>query len=278
MKLEPADLRLRIIPLADALIHELDDLQRIKAFAAAVQKDRLLRHPVIVAELEKQYLVLDGATRVMALRELGCRDVLAQVVDYADESVQLSEWHHVIVGFPANRLLAELVDVDGVTLQPVEPASARRELALRQILGCVVMNNGQHYAVMPEGAQSLSQQAALLSSMVDVYRGAAAIHRTVEVSLPSLRADYPDMSAVIMFPRFAPGELAAIALGESKLPMSITRHVIAGRALSLNVPLDVLSDARSLEEKNAWLDQWVHDRLRNNKVRVYQEPVVIFDE
>lgn len=278
MKLEPADLRLRFIPLADALTHELDNPIRVREFAALVQADLVLRNPVIAAELETQYLVLDGATRVMALRELGLRDVLAQVVDYADPSVELSEWHHVIVGLPPNRLLAELADVEGIMLQPAEAVAAKRELALRQILGCVVMNNGQHYAVMAHGAHDLAREAALLSRLVEVYRGPAEVHRTVEVDLPALTAEYPGLSAVVMFPRFTPGELAAIALGEAKLPMSITRHVIAGRALGLNAPLDMLGGDRSLEDKNAWLDRQLQDRIRDNKVRLYQEPVFVFDE
>lgn len=278
MKLEPANLRLRFIALADALAHELDDPLRVKELAALIQRDGVLRHPALVAELGEQYLVLDGATRFSALRALGVRDVLAQVVDYADPAVQLSEWHHVIVGLPPNRLLAELADVEAVSLHPVPPAQAKRELALRQILACVVMANGQHYAVVADGQPSLAQQAHQLCQLAEVYRGAAEVHRTVELDLPALLTEYPSLSAVILYPRFTPGEVAALAQSEAKLPMSITRHVIAGRALGLNIPLDLLSDAKSLAEKNAWLETLLRDRLRVNKVRLYEEPVFLFDD
>lgn len=278
MKLVPADMRLRMIPLADALAHETDDPAGVRELGELLKRDGVLRNPIIVAELEKQYAVLDGATRVAALRELGLRDVLAQTVDYADASVQLNEWHHVIVGLAPNRLLAELADVEGVTLHPVEAGVARRELALRQILGCVVMNNGQHYAVLGEGPASITQQADLLRHLAEVYRSTAEVHQTVEVDLTALATDYPGFAAVVMFPRFTPAEVAALARSPSKLPMNITRHVIAGRALGLDIPLDMLGGDKSLEEKNAWLDALVHDRLRRNKVRTYQEPVIVFDE
>ena len=50
MKLEPADLHLRLIPLADALAHETDDPAGVKELAELLQRDGVLRNPIIVAE------------------------------------------------------------------------------------------------------------------------------------------------------------------------------------------------------------------------------------
>jgi hypothetical protein len=60
--------------------------------------------------------------------------------------------------------------------------------------------------------------------------------------------------------------------------MGITRHVVAGRALGMDVPLEWLTDSQSLEAKNAWLNDLILQRLKANKVRLYQEPVFVFDE
>jgi hypothetical protein len=60
--------------------------------------------------------------------------------------------------------------------------------------------------------------------------------------------------------------------------MGITRHVVAGRALGLDVALDMLTGSQSLEAKNAWLNDLILKRLQANKVRLYQEPVFVFDE
>ena len=43
-----------------------------------------------------------------------------------------------------------------------------------------------------------------------------------------------------------------------KLPTGITRHVIPGRALRVNLPLSVLIDERqTTEAKNEWLRGWM---------------------
>jgi hypothetical protein len=61
-------------------------------------------------------------------------------------------------------------------------------------------------------------------------------------------------------------------------PMGITRHMVAGRTQGLDVPLEMLTDSQSLEAKNAWLKELIAKRLQANKIRLYQEPVFVFDE
>jgi len=39
-----------------------------------------------------------------------------------------------------------------------------------------------------------------------------------------------------------------------------------------------LGDTQSLESKNEWLREQIAKRLQTNKIRLYQEPVFIFDE
>ena len=60
--------------------------------------------------------------------------------------------------------------------------------------------------------------------------------------------------------------------------MGVTRHLISGRALGVNVPLVLLAGDRPLEEKNAWLHGHLQNRLRRHMVRLYEEPTFVFDE
>jgi hypothetical protein len=63
------------------------------------------------------------------------------------------------------------------------------------------------------------------------------------------------------------------------LPAGITRHLIPGRALRLNVPLDRMADTEhSLEEKNRWLEEWLRDKANQRQVRYYEEPTILLDE
>ncbi len=280
MKLEPSAIQLRFVALDDLLLHEEHDPYRVKRLALSLKRDGRLRNPPLVAELNERYIVLDGATRTTALREMGYRDALVQVVDYYADTVRVSAWHHVVAGLSHNQLLSTLADVDGLTLQPVDAETAYRMLDTREIIAGVVMRNGQWFAVLCDGEAYLdnNQRASLLCQLVAEYRGKVEVHRTVEIDMPMLAAEYQNLTAAITFPAFSPSEICEIAINGAKLPMGITRHVVVGRALGLDIPLEMLTDSQPLADKNTWLKEKIHERLKANKVRLYQEPVFVFDE
>lgn len=280
MKLEPSAIQLRFVGLDDLLLHEEHDPLRVKRLALTLKRDGRLRNPPLVAELDNRYIVLDGATRTSALRELGYCDILVQIVDYHSDTVRVSAWNHIIAGVSHNRLLSTLADVDGLTLQAVQADDACRLLGTREIIACVIMRNGQWFAVLcdDEAHPDNQHRASLLCQLVAEYRGKVEVHRTVEADLPMLLPEYPDLTAVVTFPTFTPTEISLIALNRVKLPMGITRHVVTGRALGLDVPLGMLTDSQSLADKNQWLAEQIKNRLKADKIRLYQEPVFVFDE
>jgi len=274
--LEISELRLSFVALEKLLPHEEDDPVRVKRIVSALSRDGFLRNPPIVAEYQSRYVVLDGATRVSALISMGFRDVLAQIVDYSQETVDLNVWHHVIVGLSPDQLLVNLADVDGLTIQRIDATTVRQLLDARNIEACIIMRNGTQFAVLCEG--DICDKADLLCRLVSVYRGKAEVHRTTHFDLPPLIKQFPYLSAVVAFPVFLPSDVIQIAFNGGKIPMGVTRHLISGRALGLNIPLEKLGDSSSLEEKNSWLDDLIRQRIRTNKIRLYPEPVFVFDE
>ena len=66
----------------------------------------------------------------------------------------------------------------------------------------------------------------------------------------------------------------ALSQAGAVLPAGISRHVIPGRALRINVPID----NTPLEEKQAWLEAWLRQRRAGHGVRYYAEPTFLFDE
>lgn len=274
--LEPSEIRLRFVSLEKLLLHEEDDPYRVQRIVGALTRDGFLRNPPIVTEYQSKYVVLDGATRVTALRSMGFQDILVQTVDYDKETVDLSVWNHVIVGLPPDKLLADLADIEEFTLQRIDDTTAFQRLNNRDIEACIIMRNGSQFAVLCEG--DICNKADLLCQLVSVYRGKAEVHRTATINVPLLVKEYPNISAVIAFPAFSPSDVVEIALNGSKIPMGVTRHLIPGRALGLNIPMEKFNASSSLEEKNAWLDESIRQRLKANKIRLYQEPVFVFDE
>lgn len=274
--LEASAIQLRFVPLDRLLLHEEVNPFRVKRLAKALSRDGKLRNPPVVAERGERYVVLDGATRTSVLREMGFRDALVQIVDHKADVIELRTWHHVVVGLAPNRLLANLARVDNLLLKQVEAKTGQRMLAAREIVGRVIMHDGREFAVWCEG--DVICQANLLCDLVAVYRGKAEVHRTTSVDLAELIRQFPDLSAVVVFFCFSPSEIIDIALNSSYVPMGITRHIISGRALGLDIPLEMLTDEQALVAKNDWLQDLIRQRLQANKIRLYQEPVFIFDD
>jgi hypothetical protein len=89
---------------------------------------------------------------------------------------------------------------------------------------------------------------------------------------------YDDIAALVVFPRYAPAEIIDLARVSAYLPAGITRHLIPRRALRINLPLSALSNDTSLTEKNAWLLDWMRQKVASKTARYYQESTFLFDE
>ena len=270
------DVVLRIVHSSDVIVHEAVDPKRVERLAQRLQSDGVLKSPVVVAEAGGQYVVLDGATRVSALRELGIRDVLVQIIDYHAPNIQLYAWFHVIVGMPKEELLKGIGDLEGIEIKAMDLQLARSALSLRSILCYLVLQDGSILAA--KGGMNLEAQAALLNDIVDLYKGRAEVYRVTSDEIEDLLEEYPELTAAIVFPCYSRGEIMRISLNRVKLPMGVTRHIISGRALGLNVDLVMLDSDIPLEQKNIWLQGLIRRKIKDKRIRFYQEPVFRFDE
>jgi len=278
---EPKLPDLRIVPTALLVPHEQEDESRVGRLSERLRAAGVLKNPPIVTEVLTAergacLVVLDGANRVSAARAAGLPHFLVQVVRY-DEGVELTTWHHALSGFPYERLERELARVPGLTLGHEGPSHARALLARREAIAFVL--SGPEEALTLLGDHGLYERNALLNAVVDLYRDRVPFHRAVRDSLSEARARFPDVTALVVFPKFHPDEIIEIAASGARLPAGITRHVIPWRALRVNIPLDILADpAKPVEEKNRWLRAWIEERIAQKHVRFYTESTVLFDE
>ncbi len=270
------DVILRIVHSSDVIVHEEVDPGRVERLAQRLQSDGFLKNPAVVAGAGGQYVVLDGATRVTALRELGIRDLLVQIVDYHAPNIQLYAWFHVVVGMPRGILLEEIEALEGVEIKVMDLELARRALSLRTILCYLLLQDGTVLGV--KGGMNLEAQVTLLNNIVDAYKGKAQVYRVMSDEMEGLLEEFPDLTAAIVFPCYSRGEIMRMSLNRAKLPMGVTRHIISGRALGLNVDLVMLDADIPLDQKNVWLDNLIKRKIKDSRVRFYQEPVFRFDE
>jgi hypothetical protein len=119
--------------------------------------------------------------------------------------------------------------------------------------------------------------ARALGALVALYAGQSQIYRIDSWDLDGLRREYGP-GTVIMFPPFEKDDIMTLATGGARLPAGVTRHLIPGRVLRLNVPLAWLQGPESAAVVQSRLDEAVAARWRTHGVRYYAEATYLFDE
>jgi hypothetical protein len=263
---------LRIVGRSQVHLHEDCDQARVDRLVARLHADGVLRHPPIAASVpDEGFVVLDGANRTSALLALEAPLIPLQVVDYADPAVQLKVWHHLLVqpiDLPA-RLRSQ-----GLTLQAVTPAEAARGLEERTS-ACYVLRASGAVAVSLPSERLLAQT---LSVVVGTYKTTNQIYRVTETTLDPLAREYGAIGELVVFPTLTKHDIVEVARAPVKLPTGITRHLIPGRALRVNLPLDVLTSPGDVAAKNQWLADELHRKLLDHQIRYYPEATFLFDE
>jgi len=269
---------LRILPLESLILHEDHDYQRALPLVEKLRAAGILRNPPIVMSLtddSDRYMVLDGANRVTSLGELEFPHIVAQVVEASNPNVNLQTWNHVTWGMKTKTLISRLRKIKGLKLEKV---NIRKSLdAPRYVPVQLRLPDGAFY-ILREEPSELPAHIATLHKIVDAYKTSASLDRTSQTLIDTFKHIYPDLTALIMFPHFKIKTVLKLAAQQIVLPTGITRFTVSPRALHLNYPLHELSSGKPLEYKQAFLDQWVEERVKKKGVRLYSEATFLFDE
>lgn len=267
-------LPVRFVPLNRVVPHEATDPRRAEKLARRLEEEGMIRNPTIVAAIGDRYVVLDGATRTEALNRLGSEHALIQDVS-VESGLTLETWHHVIRALPVDELIGLLSDLGGIRVEEIEGESAHQHMIEYGGLCSIVSSDGRPFVI--HAAEGRNRFEAL-AQVAEAYIEAALVSRTLERDRHRLEAWYPDMTALVEYPEFTVEQVLLAARSGTLLPAGVTRFIVPGRVLHLDVPLDLLVGDRSLEEKNRWLHDHLTEKERAGKIRYYREPVYILDE
>ena len=273
---QPAEsvLPLRFVALDQVVPHEATDARRSSLLADSIQEERIMRNPPIVAAVGDRYVVLDGATRTDALRSLGVQHVVVQDVP-VDDNLGLETWHHVVRSIEPGALRQAISHVAGVSLTECEPEEARDRVISSGGLCSISFFGGPALVASSDGG---ANRFDALSAISSAYTASAVVSRTMERDLSKVSAWYPDGVALVEYPDFTVEQVLLAARSGRLLPAGVTRFLISGRVLRLELPLEMLTDPRDLSAKNRWLHDYLTEKQRHGKIRYYREPVYLLDE
>jgi len=274
-KPEENPLSLYLLPLDRVIPHEQTDPSRVERLVARLQAEKVLKNPPIVTEWEGRYVVLDGATRVTALKAMGYRHIVAQVMPLDTEGLDVRTWNHVIRGIEPDALLKLIEDLPEVKWTPVKAAYVQDSMLELGGLCHLALADGRIFVIQPASPGS---RLDALNRLVEAYIHAADVARTMRTAFDAASKEYPAIVALVVFPSFTVEQILQISSVGKVMPAGITRFIIPGRVLRLNLDLARLAADEPIVQKRAWFHQFLRDLMARHKIRYYQEPVYLMDE
>jgi len=269
---------LRVFQTDQLLPHEEFDPRRIERLAMRLKEDGILKHPPVVTEIscQEEFVILDGANRVMAFRHLGVPHIVAQRINYDQPGLVLDTWYHVVTGMPVIDFNEELTRTTGMELVVCSLEEARLALASQQAAAYIVCEEGVRMVCNKN--YHLHHDTILLNKLVWVYKGKANIYRASNDNWEIQEPYYPEITALVIFPRLKPEDIIQAACTGDKLPTGISRHIIPARAVNINIPIAAMDTGDSKEVKDRWLENWLMERMAANSIRYYAESTFSFNE
>ena len=183
--------QLAIVPVDACRLHETSDPSRVRLIMNRIRRQRLFTNPIIVSRLgAREYLVLDGANRLTALRALRMPYVLVQIYQYDSDDVALHTWAHALeqgtfaVWQKQFGKLLHFRKVARLDVRAISDRCAAVFLAHRQTVWA---------GALPE---DMKKKVDILHALVGVYKGKHPYHRLV------VEPDTSFSTTTVVFPLF----------------------------------------------------------------------------
>lgn len=262
---------LELLKLEGVLLHEECEDNRYMKLAERLRKEGFLSNPLIVGKAGRKYILLDGANRYQALKINGAKLLLAQVVDYRSDDVKLRTWNHFVAGMTENDLL-NYVRREEIK---IKRWNGTDKLNIKSI-GVVISSSNKYKLELGQHFTSTLNFMCRFSKYYENHFSYSRIDG--DISMRKLSGLFNEPGIFFIYPRFGKEHIEHIATMRQKLPAGITKHMIPNRVLKIKYSLADLMTEGDLSNKNEELEKLVNSKISEKKVRLYKEPVLMFDE
>ena len=256
--------------------HEHIDQKRVDRLKIRLEEDSRLSNPPIVMETEDgRYMVLDGATRTAAMKQLGYPHAIVQVSS-PEVGLGLRTWFHMAENIAVKDFFELVNGLSDTTLEAIEEEDAAQKMFQFGGLCTIHLEDGRVFLV--HGKQGVNRMDAL-NQLTAAYIQATHTERTLEDNIISLKTAFPNFTALIKFPEYTVEQVMQFSLLNARyFPAGITRFLIPGRILRVNADISILKSDQTLREKNRWLHKVLLEKQQKGGIRYYGEPVYLLDE
>lgn len=271
---------LKFLPIDELDFHERPNEIRVERLIAQVKQQGVLKNPIVAARMSstERLLVLDGITRVKALKKLGCRDVAAQIVQYDDPAIRAGSNCWVIESVTRSLLVNRFGSI-GLFWYSAPFGEGMKKIKSKAA-ACYLLFRDGNGVVVPAKTGALRERIELIRIVSESLSDIFEIHTVNKPeNFPILFRQFDKGNAVVVMPEFTKSEIiAARRLPGCYFPFGVTTHIVPERVLGLSIPLSILASDDPVSDKNAYLHQIMKLRFTKRRARYYPESVLIFND
>lgn len=268
---------LDILKIRDIRLHETTETNRLRNLFERIVSSNHLLNPVIVGKEGNDLVLIDGANRLSTLEEIGCKLIIAQIIEYSKPKIRLKNWNHLVYEITLNDLI-EIAEKAGLMCQITGRSQAKKMYGSKNnIVIASEIKNGRSLIIRL--SQDFTERIKELHYFTKFYFGIYDFDRSEqEIPFNDLK-NYSRKNGILLeFPKFSKKQIVKISKSKDKLPAGISRHILDNRVLHVKYDINKLKDDKNLEGKKRDLDRYLLGKIDNNKVRQYRESVIVFDE
>lgn len=269
--------QLDLLKISEIKLHETTETYRLRNIYQRIATSKFLMNPVIVGKYKDDYILLDGANRLASLKEIGCKLVLAQIIDYLDPKIKLRKWNHLVYNLDFTRILKYLTD-NKFKHQYISYREGEKKL--KEGFNYVMATDiGTNESIVIRLSKNLFQRIKEINLLTKSYFNKYPFDRSEEEIKFYDLVKYSRKKGILFeFPSFTKEQVIRVAKDSAKIPAGITRHILNNRVLHLRYEISMLKSDDNLTKKREILNNYLTSKIDNNKVRQYRESVIIFDE
>ncbi|MCI0472288.1 MAG: hypothetical protein L0Y76_01750 [Ignavibacteria bacterium] len=268
---------LDILKIKDIRLHETTETNRLRNLFERIVSSKHLMNPVIVGKDGKDLVLIDGANRLSTLEEIGCKLILAQIIDYYKPKIRLKNWNHLVYDITLNDLI-KIAEKAGLMFEITGRSDAKKLYSSNNnsVIASEI-KNGRSLVIRL--SPDLTDRIKELHYFTKYYFGIYNFDRSEqEIPFSDLKNFSRKNGILIEFPKFSKKQIVKISKSKNKLPAGISRHILDNRVLHVKYDINKLKNDKNVDGKKRDLDRYLLGKIDNNKVRQYRESVIVFDE
>jgi hypothetical protein len=262
--------RLKIIPIDQILIFEVSSEERSAKLAAEITREGKLHNPLLVTPIGSQYLLLDDASVVAALKSMSIADVPVQLADHHTLSVH--SWQRVVENWHKDDLkrfcdtFPRLIHLEKSLSIPLKTAQAE-----------IHFRDRAQYRLTLRTLSTFVRSDMCACFCHNLEKSHGNFRAKIDRDDPEMFRHFPRASAVIFPPLFTIDELSALAIKEVHLPQGIVRIDQPGRVLGIDFSLAIMLEKVPREEKESFFKQMIRMRISSDRTAYYNGSVFMFN-